>query len=78
MKDDLKKLEKVKYSCSKCGWQTSIIVAWADLRPKRCLGKRCKTSFLREPSALLVELPQAPEVPNMQGKKKKKEKEQDA
>lgn len=56
---------KVKYKCAKCGWETSVSLAWADLRPKRCLGKvhsakACGTSFLREPEALLVEVPAPP------------------
>lgn len=58
---------KVKYKCAKCGWETEIGAAWADLRPKRCLGKvhsakACGTSFLREPQALLVEVPAPPAV----------------
>lgn len=58
-------LAKVKYKCAKCGWEAAISAAWADLRPKRCQGKihsakACGTSFLREPEALLVEVPAPP------------------
>jgi hypothetical protein len=54
-------MDKIEYTCKKCGWKTSIRMEWADLKPKRCCGKKnglkCKTSFLKEPEALLIEKP---------------------
>jgi hypothetical protein len=50
---------RIHYSCKKCGWKGSIIEAWSDLKPKRCPNKtRCKTSFIKEPEQLLIELPE--------------------
>ncbi len=49
---------KIKYTCKNCGWTTSIREEWADLRPKRCMNKKCNTSFHRSPDSLIVELPQ--------------------
>ena len=51
-------LGKIKYTCKNCGWTTSIREEWADLRPKRCMNKKCNTSFHRSPDSLIVELPQ--------------------
>lgn len=69
--------EKIKYSCKSCGWTTSIRQEWADMKPKRCMNKKCNTSFVANPEALEVTLPvvvvsEAPQV-----KKKKKNEEQD-
>ena len=50
----------IKYTCKKCGWQTAIIGLWKDLKPKVCANRKCKTSFLREPSELLIEAPSQP------------------
>jgi hypothetical protein len=55
-------MAKIKYTCSKCSWTTSIIEEWADVKPKRCMNKRCNTSFLKDPEALITELPQKVEV----------------
>lgn len=56
-----KKLDKsqlnlrVRYICKSCKWETSILLAWQDLKPKRC--KSCKMSFLADPDKLQVEMP---------------------
>lgn len=52
--------DKVKFTCKKCGWDTSIIVEWADLRPKRCMNRRCNTSFIKEPDKLQIDMPSKP------------------
>ena len=49
--------QRIKFSCSNCGWTTSLVSAWTDLKPKKCPGLKCKTSFLKNPEKLLVELP---------------------
>ena len=69
--------ERIKYSCKSCGWTTSIRQEWADMKPKRCMNKKCNTSFVANPEALETTLPVVvvPEVP--QYKKKKKNEEQD-
>lgn len=51
-------MDKIKYTCNKCGWETSIRSEWSDLRPKRCMNKRCNTSFLAKPDALSVKMPE--------------------
>lgn len=66
--------KKVKYTCKNCNWQTSIRAEWADLRPKRCMNKRCNTSFLKSPDALLIELP-IEETSEKKTKKSKKAEE---
>lgn len=48
---------KVKYTCKNCGWLTEIREEWADLRPKRCMNRKCNTSFLKYPDALVVDVP---------------------
>jgi hypothetical protein len=56
---------RIKYTCKNCGWETSIITEWADLKPKRCMNKKCNTSFLKNPDQLLTQMPdevQAQEV----------------
>ncbi len=72
---------RIKYTCKNCGWETSVIVEWADLRPRRCMNKKCNTSFLKFPDQLIVQMPevkteQEPEQvsqPKKQGKKKKED-----
>lgn len=49
--------EKIKYACKKCGWQTSIRVEWSDLKPKRCMNKKCNASFRKDPDLLQIEMP---------------------
>lgn len=51
-------VEKIKYTCKNCGWTTSIREEWSDLKPKRCMNKKCNTSFQRSPDSLVVDLPQ--------------------
>ena len=48
---------KIKYTCKNCGWQTHIIKEWADLKPKRCMNKKCNTSFRKTPENLITEMP---------------------
>lgn len=52
--------DKVKYTCRKCGWGTSIRVEWADLKPKRCMNKKCNCSFLKHKDELQIEMPSSP------------------
>ena len=52
--------EKIKYSCKSCSWTTSIRQEWADMKPKRCMNKKCNTSFVSNPEALEVTVPVAP------------------
>lgn len=50
-------MERIKYSCSNCGWETSVIAQWKDLKPKRCMNKKCNTSFRVNPEALITKDP---------------------
>lgn len=51
-------MEKIKYQCKNCGWETSIREEWGDLRPKRCMNKKCNTSFVKYRDALIVTRPE--------------------
>lgn len=51
-------MSKVKYTCKNCGWETSIREEWGDLRPKRCMNKKCNTSFMARPDMLVIERPE--------------------
>lgn len=53
-------LGKVKYTCNNCGWTTSIRAEWADIRPKRCMNKKCNTSFVADREALKIDRPKKP------------------
>lgn len=55
--------DKVKYTCKNCGWETSIRAEWADIRPKRCMNKKCNTSFLASPKDLIITPPAKKEKP---------------
>lgn len=50
-------MESVKYTCKNCGWKTEIRAEWGDLRPKRCMNKKCNTSFVAKPADLIIERP---------------------
>ena len=72
---------RIKYTCKNCGWETSIIVEWADLKPRRCMNKKCNTSFVKNPDQLLIQMPEEKkhtkvedvQQPKKQGKKKKED-----
>ena len=51
-------MDKIKYACKNCGWETSIREEWGDLRPKRCMNKKCNTSFQKTPDALIITRPE--------------------
>jgi len=70
--------EKIKYTCTYCGWKTSIIEEWADMQPKRCMNKKCNTSFVKNPEALETTMPVKAEaqVPRLK-KSKRTENETD-
>lgn len=55
-------MDKVKYQCKNCGWETSIRQEWGDLRPKRCMNKKCNTSFAAHPDALIITRPEPKQV----------------
>ncbi len=50
-------MNKIKYTCKKCGWETQIREEWGDLRPKRCMNKKCNQSFQADPSSLITVRP---------------------
>lgn len=70
------KFEKTTYTCANCGWTASLHKNWADLKPKRCGNKRCKTSFQKNPDLLVIEIPetQKQEVTVKEVKEKKQSK----
>jgi len=53
-------MEKIKYTCKECGWETAIREEWGDLRPKRCMNKKCNCSFQKKPDSLLITRPEKP------------------
>lgn len=55
-------MNKIKYECKNCGWETSIREDWGDLRPKRCMNKKCNTSFLANRDSLIITRPEPKEV----------------
>ncbi len=50
--------EKIKYTCKNCGWSTSIREEWSDLKPQRCMNRKCNTSFVKQKDALEIKLPE--------------------
>lgn len=54
-------MRKIKYTCKNCGWETSIWEEWSDLKPARCMNKKCNTSFRLHPDALIITRPQKAE-----------------
>jgi hypothetical protein len=55
--------DKVKYTCKNCGWETSIRAEWADIKPKRCMNKKCNTNFQAKPKDLIITPPKKKEAP---------------
>jgi len=49
-------LEKVTYTCGKCGWSKSLTAMWQDIKPKKCPRSKCKTSFVKDPQILQISL----------------------
>lgn len=48
-------MSKIKYSCGKCTiWSTEIREEWGDLKPRRCMNKKCNCSFIAEKQHLLI------------------------
>jgi len=66
--------DKIHYTCKNCGWKTSIRVEWSDLKPKRCLNRKCNTSFLKTPDNLIIQMPVSEEVPVQKDEPKGKKK----
>ncbi len=50
-------MERIKYTCANCGWETSVIAIWKDVKPIRCMNKKCNTSFRKNPEALITKDP---------------------
>lgn len=74
-------MSRIKYKCKKCGWEASIREEWSDLKPKKCMGRRCNTNFRSEPDQLLIEKPiklesQVSSKSSKQDNKQKKRKEE--
>lgn len=51
-------MKKIKYNCKNCGWETSIWEEWSDLKPTRCMNKKCNTSFRLHPDQLEITKPE--------------------
>ena len=47
-------MDKIVYKCKNCGWESSIPEQWADLKPKKCPNRKCKTHFLITPDSLEI------------------------
>lgn len=68
---------KIKYTCNNCGWTCAIREEWPDLKPKRCMNRRCNTNFEKNKEMLKVEMPEKVEVQApVRSKKSKKSDEQ--
>lgn len=50
-------MNRIRYTCKNCGWSTSVVSQWADLKPKRCMNAKCNTSFVKESQSLIIEDP---------------------
>lgn len=68
--------DKIKYTCKLCGWYTSIRKEWADLKPRRCMNKKCNTSFIKNVEALAVQLPEVEEIVKPQTSRRSKKNEE--
>lgn len=70
-------MAKIKYTCKNCGWETSILQEWGDLKPQRCMNKRCNVSFRAKPDMLDVQVPavKQEEVPKVKNAAKVKRQE---
>lgn len=66
-------MEKIKYQCKNCGWETAIRQEWGDLRPKRCMNKKCNTSFVKNREALITTHPEKKEAPVVAAKQQPKQ-----
>jgi hypothetical protein len=51
-------MNKIKYTCKNCSWETSIWEEWEDLKPSRCMNKKCNTSFRVNPELLEITRPE--------------------
>ena len=68
----------IYYKCKDCGWMTRIVKQWADLKPSKCMGKKCNARFDKDPSKLEIMLPKEPskkEPVIVESKKSKKKKQ---
>ena len=63
---------KIKYTCKNCGWTTSIREEWADLKPKRCMNKKCNTSFQKSPESLVTDRPKVETAEQVEKKSQKR------
>lgn len=73
-------MKRIHYTCKNCGWTTSIPELWQDLKPRKCMAAGCKTIFIKDPSSLIITMPDADpassEQPaSIESFKKKKSKE---
>ena len=46
--------DRIIYICGKCGWKGAIQAAWADIKPKWCLNRKCRVSFRLNPNLLQI------------------------
>jgi len=65
-------VKKIKYTCKLCGWQTSIHEEWEDLKPQRCMNRKCNTSFRVNPENLIITKPEAEAVQENSEKREKR------
>lgn len=68
---------KIKYTCKNCGWNASIREEWPDLKPKRCMNRRCNTNFEKNKEHLIIEVPQKSEESSVSPIRQKKNKKSD-
>ena len=70
-------MRKIKYTCKECGWHTDVWEEWEDLKPARCMNRKCNTSFRVNPTSLIIEKPvkAKPQQPVVVEKKQEPKKE---
>lgn len=68
---------KIKYTCKNCGWTCSIREEWPDMKPKRCMNRRCNTNFDKNKEALQIDMPAQVEETKVEPVKHKKSKKSD-
>ena len=55
-------MNDIKYQCKSCGWETAIREEWGDLRPKRCMNRKCNASFAANPDMLIITRPEPRDI----------------
>lgn len=44
----------IYYKCKDCGWMTRIMKQWAGDKPSKCMARKCKAHFIKNPEKLEI------------------------